>query len=106
MNRTEFILITTVVLFVAFCLGWFANWFVHRFSRVSQSDIAVLDSLAKSLHDAEEMRDQAIAYVQKRETELNNQISQTEAELSAAMEGLRVARTETEELRAYIEQKK
>ena len=52
------------------------------------------------------MRDQAIAYVQKRETELNNQISQTEAELGAAMEGLRVARTEAEELRTYIEQKK
>ncbi|HAJ83520.1 MAG: hypothetical protein OSB16_07955 [Planktomarina sp.] len=105
MNRTEFILITTVILFVAFCLGWFANWFVHRFSRVSQSDVAVLDKLAQSLHEAEEMRDQAIAYVQKRETELNNQISQTEAELGAAMEGLRVARTEAEELRTHIEQK-
>ena len=57
MNRTEFILITTVVLFVAFCLGWFANWLVHRFSRVSQSGVAVLDSLAQSVHDAEEMHE-------------------------------------------------
>jgi prophage endopeptidase len=55
------------------------------------------------LHEAEDMRDQAIAYVEKREAEMNNQLSQTEAELRAAMEGLRVARTETEELRSYIE---
>ena len=34
---------------------------------------------------------------------MTNQLSQTEAELRAAMDGLREARQETEELRAYIE---
>jgi len=34
---------------------------------------------------------------------MTNQLHQTEAELSAAMDGLRAARQEAEELRAYIE---
>ncbi|WP_099824366.1 hypothetical protein [Oceaniglobus indicus] len=103
MNRTEFIIVTACILFVAFMLGWFASWLVHRLSRVSQSDISELDNLAQQLHEAEQTRDEAIAYVQQREAEMNNQMAQTEAELRAAMEGLRDARHEAEELRDYIE---
>ena len=62
-----------------------------------------LERLAQSLHETEEMRDQAIVWLVSREAELGNQISQTEAELRAAMEGLREARQEAEEMRAYIE---
>ena len=103
MNRAEFIIVTAIILFVAFCLGWFANWMIHRFTRVSRSDIGELDKMAQSLHEAEETRDQAITYLQQREAEMTNQLSQTEAELRAAMEGLRDARQEAEEMRAYIE---
>ena len=100
MNRSEFIITTAIILFVAFCVGWFANWLVHRFTRLSQSDIGELEKMSKSLHDAEELRDQA------RETEMSSQLLQTEAELRAAMEGLRDARTEAEELRTYVEKRK
>ena len=103
MNRTEFIIATAVILFVAFCLGWFANWLIHRFTRVSKADIGELERMAQELHEAEETRDQAITYMQQREAELSNQLAQTEAELSATMEGLREARHEAEEMRAYIE---
>ncbi|KAJ54055.1 hypothetical protein ACMU_03945 [Actibacterium mucosum KCTC 23349] len=103
MNRTEFILTTTLVLFVAFLLGWFASWLIHRIARVTQSDMDELDKMAKELHEAEETRDQAITYLQQREAELTNQLTQTEAELRAAMDGLREARHEAEELRAHIE---
>ncbi len=41
--------------------------------------------------------------MEQREAELTNRVSQTEAELRAAMEGLRDARAEAGELRAYIE---
>ncbi|EEW60702.1 Glutamate synthase [NADPH] large chain [Tritonibacter mobilis] len=99
MSRTEFILTTAIILFVAFAMGWFANWLVHRFTRVRQSDVADLDRMSQELHEAEETRDQAITYLQQREAELTNQLSQTEAELRAAMDGLREARYETEELR-------
>lgn len=94
---------TTIILFVAFALGWLANWFVNRFTRVTQADIGELERMAQSLHEAEEIRDQAIVYMQQREAEVANQLSQTEAELQATMDGLRTSRHENEELRRYIE---
>ncbi|MDR9428393.1 MAG: hypothetical protein RI538_08440 [Salibaculum sp.] len=103
MNRTEFIIATAIVLFVAFALGWFANWLVNRFTRVSKSDVGELDKMAQALHEAEETRDQAITYLQQREAEMTNQLAQTEAELRAAMDGLRAARAEADGLRARLE---
>lgn len=92
-----------IILFVAFCVGWFANWLIHRFTRVTKAEIGELDRMAQALHEAEETRDQAIIYLQQREAEITNQLTQTEAELRAAMDGLRDARHEAEELRSYIE---
>lgn len=103
MNRTEIIIATAVILFVAFCIGWFAHWLIHRFTRVSRADMGELERMAQELHEAEETRDQAITYLQQREADLTNQLNQTEAELAAAMDGLRDARREAEEMRMYIE---
>lgn len=103
MNRTEFIFTTAIILFVAFVVGWFAHWLIHRFTRVNQKDVGELDRMSQELHEAEETRDQAITYLQQREAELSNQLSQTEAELNAAMDGLREARLEAEEMRTHIE---
>ena len=103
MNRTEFIIAITIILIIAFALGWFANWLVHRLTRVSEADVNELESLAASLHEAEELRDQAITYIEQRESELTTQLSQTEAELRAAMEGLREARSENDHLRSKLE---
>lgn len=103
MNRTEFIVATAIILFVAFSLGWFASWLVNRFTRVSKAEVGELDRMAQALHEAEETRDQAITYLQQREAEITNQLAQTEAELRAAMDGLRDARQEAEEMRTYIE---
>jgi len=103
MDRTEFIIATAVILFVAFLFGWFAHWLVHRFARIGDGDMNEVDRLAQQLHEVEEHREEVIAYFQDREAALSNQITQTEAELRAAMEGLREARAEAEELRAYVE---
>ncbi len=103
MNRNEFVIATAIVLMLAFTLGWFAHLVVQRLRRVSAADMGELEKLAQALHEAEETRDQAIVYLEQRESELQNQIAQTEAELRAAMEGLRDARHEAEEMRAYIE---
>lgn len=103
MNRTEFIIAATIILFGAYMLGWFTHWLLHRFTRVAGGDMGEIDRLAQSLHDAEEMRDRALVYMETREAELVNQVQQTEAELRAAMDGLRAARHEGEEMRAYIE---
>ena len=103
MNRTEFIIATAVILFVAFAMGWFAYWLLHRFTRGTGGDIGELDRLAQALHEAEEARDQAIVYLEQREAELTSRLAQAEAELAATMDGLRDARAEAEELRRYIE---
>jgi septal ring factor EnvC (AmiA/AmiB activator) len=103
MNRLEFIVATSFILFVAFGLGWFCYWILHRFSRIGEADMNEVDRLAQALHEAEESRDQALMFIEQREAELSNQISQTEAELRAAMDGLRDARHEAEEMRAYID---
>lgn len=103
MNRTEFIAATAIILFVTFALGWFANWLFHRFTRVTQADMGELDKMARDLHEAEDTRDRALAWIEDREAEMKGRLQQTEAELRAAMEGLRDARQEAGELRAYIE---
>jgi hypothetical protein len=103
MNRTEFIIATSIILFVAFGLGWFACWLVNRLSRIAGADMGEVDRMAQSLHDAEEARDQAHLFIEQREAELTNQLAQTEAELRAAMEGLRDARRDAEEMRGDIE---
>lgn len=99
MNRTEFVIVTVIVLTLAFALGWFANWLVHRFTRVTKADLGELERMAQALHEAEETRDQAIAYIQSREDEVGRETTQLQAELSAAMDGLRDARAEVERLR-------
>jgi len=103
MNRVEFILATAIILFAAFGLGWFAYWLLHRFTRVTKTEMGELEQMSQDLHDAEETRDQALAFLEQREAELTSQVLQAEAELRAAMEGLRDARAEAEELRSYIE---
>ncbi|MDI3338212.1 hypothetical protein QKW60_17520 [Defluviimonas aestuarii] len=103
MNRTEFIFATAIILFVAFALGWFACWLLHRLTRVTQAEMGDLEKMARELHDAEETRDKAIDFLETREAELSNLLHQSQAELRAAMDGLRDARHEAEELRAYIE---
>lgn len=103
MNGTEFIFATAAILFVAFMAGWFAHWLISRITRVTRSAMDDLDRMAQELHQAEEERDHAVTFMQQREAELINKMTQTEAELEAAMDGLRAARTESEELRTYIE---
>lgn len=96
---------TAAILFVAFMLGWFCSWLFYRLARVTQSDMSDLDKMAHDMHEAEEQRDQAIAYLHHREAEMATLQAETEAELQAAMDGLRSARQEAEELRDHIERR-
>ena len=102
MNRAEFVIVTVIVLTAAFALGWFVNWLVHRFTRVTQADLGELERMAQALHDAEETRDQAIAYIHHRDEEVGREMAQLQAELQAAMDGLRNARHEADHLRQQL----
>jgi len=100
MDRTELIMATGVLLFGAFILGLLTHWVISRLSHVSTSELGELEAMAEALHMAEDTRDAAIAERLSVETRLQAQVSQAQAELRAAMEGLRDARHESEMLRS------
>ena len=102
MNREEFIISAAIVLFLAFLLGWLSRWLLQRLNMVSEKDLKDLNKISAALLEAEE----AIEKAKSRELELNKKISQLEAELKAAMDGLRAARLETEELKSSLTGKK
>ena len=104
MNRTELIVIIAIILFLTFLIGWFLSWVYAKLKSINAVNINEIDDLAKRLHEAEEARDQAMSYIQQRELELINQLTQSEAELSAAMEGLGAARREAGDLQSQLEE--
>ncbi len=103
MSRSEFIVVTVIVIFLAIAFGWFAHWLVHRFIRVNGSEMDQIDWMAKALHEAEEQRDREAEQSKRREAELVGKLNGARAEASAAMDSLRDLRRESDELRAYIE---
>ncbi|MGS4945294.1 hypothetical protein ACVDG3_07430 [Meridianimarinicoccus sp. RP-17] len=102
MDRSELVIATAILLFGAFLLGFLTHWLVSRLSHVSKSDLSELEAMAEALHDAEEARDAALAERIAVETRLGAQLTQAEAELRAAMDGLREARHDSEALRAEL----
>ena len=101
MNREEFIISAAVVLFLAFLLGWLSRWFLQRLNMVSEKDLKDLNKISAALLEAEKSNEKA----RNRELELNKKILQLEAELEAAMDGLRTARLEIEELKSSLVKK-
>ncbi len=102
MNREEFIVSAAIILFLAFLLGWLSRWLLQRLNMVSEKDLNQFNKISAALHEAEENNEKA----RVRELELNKKVSQLEAELGAAMDGLRAARLETEELKSASSEKK
>ena len=102
MNREEFIISAAIVLFFAFLLGWLSRWLLQRLNMASEKDLNELNKISAALHEAEQNNEQS----RNRQLELNKNISQLEAELAAAMDGLRSARLEMEDLRSAALDKK
>ena len=103
LDRTEFIVATALVLFLAFIAGWVVSWLVHRLTQGRAADLGELDRLAGELHEAETERDEAVAYLRAREAELLNDLAQSRAELTRRWRACATPAAETEELRAWIE---
>ena len=102
MTRTELAIAAAAMLILAWLMGWASARLYQRLTRVSRAEIDELDRMAETLHRAEEMRDQAIADLQRRESELTARLHETEAELTAAMDDLREARAEADDLRRHL----
>ena len=102
MNREEFIVSAAIVLFLTFLLGWLSRWLIQRLNMVSEKDLKDLNKISTALLEAEQNNEKA----KNREIDLNKKILQLEAELEAAMDGLRAARLETEDLKSSLIEKK
>lgn len=103
MGRTELVIIIAIAFFATFLLGWILRWAYGRLNSVNSGSVNDIDDLATRLHLAEEERDDAVNRLEQREWELSNKVSQAEAELNAAMDGLGEARRETEAYRVMVE---
>jgi|TARA_B110000977_G_scaffold83750_1_gene111879 hypothetical protein len=99
MNSDELIGVLALAFFLSFILGWVLRWGYSGFNKINSSDMAEIDDLTNRLYEMEKAKDTAETQLKEREWELSNRISQTEAELAAAMEGLGAARREAEETR-------
>ena len=105
MNRDEFIIATSVILFTTFVLGWLIGLIVRRVTRPTRADMGELDLMAQQLHEAEEARDAAVAKLEEREAAMAQKLVAAEVDFQSALDSLRESRAEIEELRHYIEVK-
>lgn len=101
MNRTELTVLVASTFMIAILIGWVLRWL---FSRINRSGLGGGHSndLAARLHASEEARDKAYSERDATVKDVQNRLAQTEAELSAAMEGLGNARREADDLRRQI----
>lgn len=110
MPYENLVLSISALFFAIFLAGWLAHWFWSRASRSSAERQDRADELVAELLIVEEQRDRAIADRHEsemnlrreaiaKETELETLLRQREAELEAAMDGLRDARQEVETLK-------
>lgn len=103
MNRTELTLAIAGTFLVAVLIGWTLRWIFSRLNQSSATITAGSNELAARLHTAEEARDAAFRERDETVRELKNKLDQTEAELTAAMDGLGQARREAAALRDQYE---
>ena len=103
MDRTGLVILMAAILFAAFAFGWFAHWLALRFFRAGGPGTEETARMARALQEAEAGRDAATADLKRHEASAASLLNQAVAEREAAMDGLRNARREAEELRVHIE---
>ena len=102
MPKFELTILAALALLMFFVVGWISSRIFQNINHIKNLDENEINELNGNLLDAEEERDQTIAYVKSREKELTNQLGQVKAELNAAMDGLGAARREASELRKKL----
>ena len=103
MTEEDLALLIAAALFAAFALGWVAHWLWSVITRKRSPESLKVEAMAADLLEAEAQRDAVHAAKTETETtlsteftareqELEIKLRETQAELEAAMEGLRAAR--------------
>lgn len=102
MNRTELTVLIAAVILAAIAVGWALHW---GFVKIRKASLGAGgdNEMASRLLQAEEARDAAFREAEASVNEMRNKLTQTEAELEAAMDGLSNARREAIDLRAELD---
>ncbi len=106
MNRTELTLIIASALVLAVLFGWCLRWFFGIFNRPTEEGPIDENTLVAALQQAQDEKAEAEQRMADVERDLTNRLTQANAELQAAMEGIGSARREAEELRSEIDKLK
>ncbi len=104
MDRTELTLIIASGLFIAIVIGWVLRWIYELLTPPPPPEPVPDSEWAEYAKGCEQERDTAVARLAEVERDLSNRLTQSQAELEAAMDGLRGARQEAQELRERLEE--
>jgi len=102
-DRTQLTLIIAGSLFAAVILGWILRWIFDLLNPAPPPEPKADSEWAEYAKACEAERDTAISRLTEVERDLGNRLTQSNAELSAAMEGLGDARREVQSLHAELD---
>lgn len=103
MERTELTVIIAVALFAAVALGWVLRWVFDLLNPPPPPEPVADSEWAEYAKACEAQRDDAVARLAEVERDLGNRLTQANAELTAAMDGLGDARREAQTLQAQLD---
>ena len=102
MNRTELTVLVASTFMVAILIGWILRWLYSRIGQAGLNAGTASNELAARLQEAEIARDEAFKERDETLGEMKRKLVQTEAELSAAMDGLATARRDADAIRREL----
>ncbi|WP_112322354.1 hypothetical protein [Oceanibium sediminis] len=102
MDRTELTLFASLALIVAVLIGWGLRWVYGVLNPPTPPEPLADSEWAEYAKACEAARNETAARLEEVERDLNNRLSQAQAELSASMEALGDARRRADELDAEL----
>lgn len=106
MTRSELVIAMTAALVGAVVLGWILRWIYGGLARANTSKVETVDGMATRLAQAEEGQAAIAAQLAATDQSLRAQLREKQAELDAAMDGLRTARQHIADWQAAYESEK
>ncbi|MEO0911624.1 MAG: hypothetical protein AAFY59_01325 [Pseudomonadota bacterium] len=104
MDRSSLTLTIAIALFIAILIGWALRWVYNLLNPPPPPEPIADSEWAEYAKACEAARDETYAKAADMERNLTNQITQMQAELTAAMEGLGDARREARALQEQLDQ--